>query len=59
MGQLQAIREVVSQAPTPLTPKQVAARFVGARPAQVQPLLDTLAGLALLRLVEAEGTYAA
>ena len=57
--QMQAVRDVVTQAAAPLTPRQVAARFLKTRPAQVQPLLDTLAGLALLRLVEAEGAYAA
>ena len=57
--QMQAVREVVSQAPAPLTPKQVAACFLKARPAQVQPMLDTRTDLALLRWVEAGNAYAA
>ncbi|WP_260625652.1 class I SAM-dependent DNA methyltransferase [Hymenobacter sediminicola] len=57
--QIQAVRDVVTQAQAPLTPKQVAARFAGAGPAKVQPILDTLATLSLLRWVEAENAYAA
>jgi hypothetical protein len=57
--QVQAVCEVVTQATAPLTTKQVAARFLKARPAQVQPMLDTLAGLSLLRWVETENAYAA
>ena len=56
--QMQAVRAVVAQAPAPLTAAQIAARFRRTRPTQVQPLLATLVGLALLRLVEAEGAYA-
>ncbi|GAA3966195.1 class I SAM-dependent DNA methyltransferase [Hymenobacter antarcticus] len=57
--QIQTVRDVVTQAQAPLTPKQVAARFAGAGPAKVQPILDTLAALSLLRWVEAENAYAA
>ncbi|MCC3152762.1 class I SAM-dependent DNA methyltransferase [Hymenobacter sp. BT770] len=57
--QMQAVREVVAQATVPLTSKQVAAQFIKTRPAQVQPMLDTLAGLSLLRWVETENAYAA
>ena len=56
---MQAVREVVARAIAPLTAKQVPAQFVKTHPAQVQPMLDTLAGLSLLRWVEAENTYAA
>ena len=59
MRQMQAVREVVARATAPLTAKQVPAQFVKTHPAQVQPMLDTLAGLSLLRWVEAENTYAA
>ncbi len=55
--QIQTVRDVVTQ--SPFTPKQVAARFAGAGPAKVQPILDTLAALSLLRWVEAENAYAA
>jgi hypothetical protein len=56
---MQAVREVVAQATAPLTAKQVAAQFLKTRPAQVQPMLDTLAGPSLLRWVEADDAYAA
>ncbi len=39
--------------------KQVAAQFIKTRPAQVEPMLDTLVGLSLLRWVETENAYAA
>jgi len=57
--QIQAVRDVVTQAPAPLTLKQVAARFAGAGPAKVQPILESLAALSLLRWVETENAYAA
>ena len=56
--QMQAVREVVRSAGEPLTATQVAGRFGKLRPAAVQPLLDTLATLALLRPTDA-GAYAA
>ncbi|SMC00581.1 RNA-binding region RNP-1, partial [Hymenobacter roseosalivarius DSM 11622] len=56
--QMQAIRDAVQQSLTPLTAAQVAARFRRTRPEKVQPLLDTLTALSLLRHTE-EGTYAA
>jgi hypothetical protein len=59
VGQIQAVREVVTQAPAPLTMQQVAARFAGAGPAKIQPILDTLTALSLLRWVEAGNAYAA
>lgn len=55
--QMQAVREVVQQAGVPLTAKQVAALFQGTQPKKVQPLLDTLAMLALVRQTS-EGAYA-
>ncbi len=55
--QMRAVREVVQSAESPLTAAQVAARFVGLRPATVQPLLATLAALALVRVTE-EGAFA-
>ncbi|MCY7353465.1 MAG: hypothetical protein LH606_22865 [Cytophagaceae bacterium] len=51
-GQMQAVRDVVQQAPQPLTTAQVAARFEKLKPDNVQPLLDTLTALALLRTTE-------
>ncbi len=57
--QIKAVREVVTQAAAPLTAKQVAAQFLKTRPAQVLPMLDTLADLSLLRWVEAENAYTA
>ncbi|MBC6607594.1 class I SAM-dependent DNA methyltransferase [Hymenobacter sp. BT188] len=56
--QMQAVRDAVQQSPQPLTAAQVAARFRRTRPEKVQPLLDTLTALSLLRPTE-EGTYAA
>jgi hypothetical protein len=55
--QMQAIRDTVQQAGVPLSTKQVAAFFQKTQPAKVQPLLDTLAALALVRQTS-EGTYA-
>ncbi len=57
--QMQAVRDVVTQAPAPLTARQVAARFAGAGPARVQPILDSLATLSLLRWVDTTDAYAA
>ena len=57
--QMQAVREAVTQAPAPLTARQVAARFAGAGPSRVQPILDSLAALSLLRRVETTAAYAA
>ncbi len=48
--QLQAIRDVVQQAGQPLSTAQVATRFRRTKPDKVQPLLDTLTALALIRL---------
>ncbi|GAA4452184.1 hypothetical protein GCM10023189_15190 [Nibrella saemangeumensis] len=56
--QMRAVRDAVQQAGQPLTPKQVADRFQRTKPDKVQPLLDTLTALALLRQTE-EGSYAA
>jgi hypothetical protein len=56
--QMQAIRDVVQQSNQPLSHTQVAALFRRVRPEKVQPLLDTLTALSLLRLTP-EGTYAA
>ena len=49
--QMQALRAVVQGAAAPLTAKQAAACFQGTKAAKVQPLLDTLVSLALLRHV--------
>jgi hypothetical protein len=57
--QMQAVRAVVQQAPTPLGAAQVAARFRGSSVKKVQPLLDTLALMSLVRFVEEENKYAA
>ncbi len=55
--QMQAVRDAVQQAGVPLSTKQVAAFFQKTQPGKVQPLLDTLAALALVRQTP-EGTYA-
>ena len=55
--QMQTVRDVVQQAGVPLSTKQVAAFFQKTPPGKVQPLLDTLAALALLRQT-ADGAYA-
>ncbi|WP_162910652.1 class I SAM-dependent DNA methyltransferase [Hymenobacter oligotrophus] len=55
--QMQAVRTVVQQSEAPLTPQQVAQHFRRLRPEKVQPLLDTLAALGLLRQTP-EGSYA-
>ena len=57
--QMQAVRAVVQQAGQPLGAAQVAACFHGTAAKKVQPLLETLASLALLRFVEEENAYAA
>ena len=56
--QMQVIRAVVQQSDSPLSTAQVALRFGRIKPATVQPLLDTLTALALLRQTDA-GAYAA
>ncbi|WP_139923201.1 DNA methyltransferase [Hymenobacter sp. DG01] len=56
--QMQAIRDAVQQAGQSVTAAQVAARFRRTKPERVQPLLDTLTALSLLRTTE-EGAYAA
>ncbi|WP_138993388.1 DNA methyltransferase [Larkinella sp. C7] len=55
--QMQAVRDAVQQAGVPLSAKQVAALFQRTNTGKVQPLLDTLAALALVRQTP-EGTYA-
>ena len=52
-AQVQAVRDVVQQSDGPITAAQVAARFGKIRPTTVQPLLDTLTTLALLRQTDA------
>lgn len=54
--QMRAVRDVVQQAEVPLPAAQVAARFRRTKPEKVQPLLDTLTALALLRQTDA-GEY--
>ncbi|MCC3152776.1 class I SAM-dependent DNA methyltransferase [Hymenobacter sp. BT770] len=56
--QMQALRAVVQGAAVPLTAKQAAARFRATKAARVQPLLDTLVSLALLRHVPELDAYA-
>ncbi|MFC5412384.1 class I SAM-dependent DNA methyltransferase [Larkinella bovis] len=55
--QMQAVRDAVQQAGVPLNAKQVAALFQRTNAGKVQPLLDTLAALALVRQTP-EGAYA-
>lgn len=57
--QMQAVRGIVQQADQPMSSAQVAARFRGSSAKKVQPLLDTLALMALVRFVEEENKYAA
>nr|WP_262903486.1 DNA methyltransferase [Hymenobacter psoromatis] len=57
--QMQAVRAVVQQATAPLGAAQVAARFRGSSAKKVQPLLDTLELMSLVRFVEEENKYAA
>ena len=57
--QMQALRTAINGAEMPLTAAQVAQRFRGAGPARVQPLLDTLAALGLVRHLIEENAYAA
>ena len=57
--QMQALRTAIQLAEIPLTAAQVAQRFHGAGPARVQPLLDTLATLGLVRHLIEENAYAA
>ena len=52
-------RTTETQAPAPLTTKQVAARYAGAGPAKVQPIFDSLATLSLLRWVDTTDAHAA
>ena len=47
--QMRAVRDLVQQAEVPMQAAQVAARFRRTKPEKVQPLLDTLTTLALLR----------
>ncbi len=54
--QMQAVRDAVQQADGPQRPAQVAALFGRTKPVTVQPMLDTLTALALLRRTE-EGEY--
>ena len=56
-GQMQVLREVVMQSGGSVSGAQVAGRFAKVRPAIVQPLLDTLVALALLRQTD-NGGYA-
>jgi hypothetical protein len=55
--QMQALRDTLQQAAEPLSPAQVAARFKRLKPEKVQPLLATLAALALVRQTP-EGSFA-
>ncbi len=57
--QMQAVRGIVQQAGQPVSSAQVAARFRRTRPERVQPLLDTLAAMSLIRHLENEASYAA
>jgi hypothetical protein len=56
--QMQVVRDTVQQAGRPLSTKQVAIYFQRTKPEKAQPLLDTLAALALIRQTP-EGAYAA
>ncbi|MCC5613241.1 hypothetical protein LC612_42835, partial [Nostoc sp. CHAB 5834] len=56
--QMQAVRTLVQQTSQPISAAQVASQFKRTKVDKVQPLLDTLAMLALLRLTP-DGLYAA
>ncbi|MCC3156833.1 hypothetical protein LJ737_06275 [Hymenobacter sp. 15J16-1T3B] len=56
--QMQALRDALQQAAQPLSAAQVAARFKRLKPEKVQPLLDTLATLSLIRQTP-EGLFSA
>jgi hypothetical protein len=56
--QMQAVRDAVQQAGQAVSAAQLAARFRRTRPEKVQPLLDTLTALSLLRQTE-DGLFAA
>ncbi|GAA4383219.1 class I SAM-dependent DNA methyltransferase [Hymenobacter koreensis] len=56
--QMQALRDALQQAAQPQTAAQVAARFKRLKPEKVEPLLATLAALALVRQTP-EGAYVA
>ena len=55
-GQMQVLREVVMQSGGAVSVASVAGRFAKVRPGAVQPLLDTLVALALLRQTD-DGDY--
>ena len=57
--QMQVVRGIVQQASQPLSSAQVAACFRGSSAKKVQPLLDTLAIMSLIRHLENEAVYAA
>ena len=57
--QMQAVRTLVVQESAPLTAAQVAKRFEGAKPKHIQPLLETLVAMSLIRFVEADMSFAA
>jgi hypothetical protein len=57
--QMQALRTAIQLAETPFTAAQLAQLFRGAGPARIQPLLDTLATLGLVRHLVEENAYAA
>ncbi|MDO7849163.1 class I SAM-dependent DNA methyltransferase, partial [Hymenobacter sp. M29] len=56
--QMQLVRGVIVDSPTPLGSAQVAARFQRGSVKKIQPLLDTLAAMFLVRQVEGERAYA-
>lgn len=56
--QMQALRDALQQAGQPLSATQVAARFKRLKPEKVEPLLATLAALALIRQTP-EGLFTA
>jgi hypothetical protein len=57
--QMQAVRGVIVEASGPMTSAQVAARFRGVGQKKLQPLLDTLTAMSLIRHLENEAVYAA
>jgi hypothetical protein len=56
--QVSAVQKVLSAAPTPLAPHDVARAFKGKRAASVRPVLDALAGIGMARRLK-DGRYAA
>jgi hypothetical protein len=56
--QVSAVQSILSAAPAPLSPADVARAFKGKRATSVRPVLDALTGIGMARRVK-DGRYAA